>query len=132
MDIERISAVAAVLANHTEAGFDWLENLSVVQIDEAILITYFLHSRESGAALVLRGSIGVPAPEEYAKVRSVRSVWPMAAPLEDEAAALFGIEFFSESSAPSVGTRWSFIAAGASEPKVFPMRKRVKTEEKSP
>jgi len=72
---------------------DWLENLSVMEIDRALVLTYFIRSSTTGDQLILRGSVMPPSADAYAEAQSVVASWPMAERMENEVSELFGIRF---------------------------------------
>ncbi len=92
IEMRSIQRVAKIL-RQAPFHFDWLESISVVEIDEALVFTYFLRSTVTGELLVVRGSVVPPSPEERVDVLSVQQQWPMAAQQELELSDLFGIRF---------------------------------------
>ena len=73
-----------------EAGFDCLENLAAMQLDENLLFTYFIRKSETDEMIALRVSVEAGPGEEWVDLQSVAAVWPMAVPLESEASRLLG------------------------------------------
>jgi NADH:ubiquinone oxidoreductase subunit C len=88
-----IADVARLLREDPELSLDWLENLSVMQVDRVLVASWFLRSRKTKSRLVLRSTVVPPSPESEADLPSTRSVWPEAALMERENAELFGIRF---------------------------------------
>lgn len=88
-----IRKVSAHLASNAELQLDWLENFSVSQSEDAFVLTYFLRSRRTDSRLVLRASVVPESEDALLEVPSVSAIWPMAVPMEDEAAEMFGIRF---------------------------------------
>ena len=86
--------VASYLKAESHAALDWLENLSAMQMDEALVVTYFLRSTANlKQFLILRVSL-VPASESReVELPSVAGTWAMATPFEVEIQELFGIRF---------------------------------------
>jgi NADH:ubiquinone oxidoreductase subunit C len=84
----RLEEVARLLKS--QAGFDCLENLSAMQLDENLLFTYFVRKSETDEMIALRVSVEAGPGEEWVELQSVASVWPMAEPLESEASRLLG------------------------------------------
>lgn len=76
-------------------SLDWLENLSAIQMDQAIVLTYFIRSVSTGERVILRVSVSPSSPEEV-EAQSVAAVWPMASLFEREIGELFGIRFRSK------------------------------------
>jgi len=109
--VHRIGAgklVELARALKSEAGFDWLENLSASDGEKEIVFTYFLRSSATHATLILRSSAPVSkgsgiAGEPWVTMESLVSVWPMVGPKEKEIAPLFGVRF-SGGSDPEI--RW--------------------------
>lgn len=87
---------SARLKEDPELKLDWLENLSVVEFDGVFVVSYFLRSTTTSTTLILRVSEVPSKPNVIMKIPSVQSVWPMAAPFEEEIAVMFGIQFNSE------------------------------------
>lgn len=87
------------VAEHLKSGYDWLENMTVFEVDQALVLTYFVRSSSDPAAekLVLRGSLAPRSPEAEVDAFSVVGSWPMADAFEREAADLFGIRFVGNS-----------------------------------
>jgi NADH:ubiquinone oxidoreductase subunit C len=86
--------LAAAQALKAEVELDWLENLSAMQVEEDIVFTYFLQKPETTQTVILRVSVPMPSfGDEAIEVQSLTTVWPMAAPFEDEIAKLFGVKF---------------------------------------
>jgi NADH:ubiquinone oxidoreductase subunit C len=76
-----------------QAGLDWLENLSAMQVDESLVFTYFVRKFEEAETTILRVSIDLASfGDEYVELQSVTSVWPMAKPFESEISRLFGVK----------------------------------------
>jgi NADH:ubiquinone oxidoreductase subunit C len=77
-------------------GLDWLENLSAMQMDEALVVTYFLRSTTSSKQfLILRVSIVPASASREVELPSVAGVWAPATPFEVEIQELFGIRFLN-------------------------------------
>lgn len=93
VEMSAIAKIAAFLRSDVEARLDFLENLSVAQFDEAIVLSYFLSSTTGGMKLILRGSLVPRSPEAPVSAPSVCGTWPMAAAFELEGEELFGIRF---------------------------------------
>ena len=93
VETQSILPLAALLRNDSFFRFDWLENFSVMDIDQALVLTYFLRSTTSNATLVIRGSVVPSGPEVPVEIDSVCSIWPMAALFEQEIQELFGLKF---------------------------------------
>lgn len=88
-----VHAVARAVSEDPSLKLQWLENLSFAEIGDSLVISWFLRSRDTQAQLVIRSSVVIASENEPIEVASVRDIWPMAAPIESEAAELFGIRF---------------------------------------
>ncbi|MGK5083596.1 NADH-quinone oxidoreductase subunit C [Bdellovibrionota bacterium FG-1] len=93
-------AVAAFLKNENRVALDWLENLSVIEVEETLVASYFLRSTSSALTVTLRVSAVPPGPTVPAELFSVAELWAMAGAFEVEAGELFGIRFLSASGQP--------------------------------
>jgi NADH-quinone oxidoreductase subunit C len=88
--------VARCLQTLPELMMDWLENFSLVEFEDVLVATYFVTSSKTKQSLILRVSAVPDSPTTRVQFSSVRSVWPMAEPMEKEAEDLFGIIFKKE------------------------------------
>ena len=96
LETQSIHQVASVLCFDPEVSFDRLENLSVVEFADCLVLSYFLLStRRPESEIVLRVSVVPPSIDAEVEVPSIRAVWPMAIPMEQEAHEMFGIRFKS-------------------------------------
>ncbi|MGZ3688931.1 MAG: NADH-quinone oxidoreductase subunit C [Bdellovibrionota bacterium] len=93
IELGGIRELASGLVADPELRLDWLENLSVIQMDSALVINYFLRSSATPERLILRGSVVPASPNEEVEVPSVREAWPMAEAMENENGELFGVRF---------------------------------------
>ncbi|OFZ01048.1 MAG: hypothetical protein A2070_06125 [Bdellovibrionales bacterium GWC1_52_8] len=96
---KRIREVARGLKE--DFGFNILENLSVMQIDDALVLTYFLRTSDPetgnyGECLIVRLSAHLKKPNHALEVASIVDFWATALPFEMEAGELFGIHFVLE------------------------------------
>ena len=106
IEAQSIHKVAGLLRFDPEISLDWLENLSVVEFTEALVVTYFLQSRtDARTSLILRVSVAPPDTDAEVVVPSIRAIWPMGIPMEQEVHEMFGVRF-----------------------KVLPVEKRVQSE----
>jgi NADH:ubiquinone oxidoreductase subunit C len=94
VEARTLSQVSAVLC--ADGELDWLENLSVVEMDGSLVSSYFLASSLNESIFIVRASAPLQGPNERVKMPSVRAAWPMAEPFEAEAAELFGIQYLFE------------------------------------
>jgi NADH:ubiquinone oxidoreductase subunit C len=94
VELRSIQKVAQMVKKDPDFSFDWLENLSVMEVDKALVLSYFLRSQEKGHTLYLRGSVLPPSPDAAVEILTVTKVWPMAKLMELEVTDLFGIKFF--------------------------------------
>jgi NADH:ubiquinone oxidoreductase subunit C len=73
---------------------DWLENLSCAQVDQNLLLTYFLRSSITHETLILRVSIELPSDHQaFVEMESVERTWESARTFEEEIFLLFGVRF---------------------------------------
>lgn len=93
IEMQAILRISESIKNDPELLMDWLENLSVAQVGDALVFTYFVRSSASGQAMVLRGSLILPPEDQEVESLSVVSVWPMAQLMEQEVSDLFGVRF---------------------------------------
>ena len=117
VESDSILQIASILKNDAETAFDWLENLSVVEFEEALVVSYFLRSTQTSNTLVVRISLVPTSAEAEVSAPSVRLVWPMAEPMEREAEEMFGVQFRSggeKQDVKAIERRW----------KGFPLRKK--------
>ena len=99
--------IAAFLVADADIALDWLENLSAIQMDDAVVLTYFLR-RSSGAegpagtsTLILRASIELKGAAKEVTFQSVAKTWAMAAPFEAEIQEMFGVRFLDPRGEPA-------------------------------
>jgi NADH:ubiquinone oxidoreductase subunit C len=88
-----IADVARLLREDPELSLDWLENLSVMQVDRILVASWFLRSRKTKARFVLRSTVVASKGDAEVDFPSTVSVWPEARAFESESAELFGIRF---------------------------------------
>jgi len=94
LDVAKVLSSGELMGGAGSWALDWLENFSVMQLDEALVASWFLRStKNTEETLILRGSVVPSALNELVELPSVSGVWPMADPFEREAAELFGIRF---------------------------------------
>jgi Ni,Fe-hydrogenase III component G len=94
IESDAVHAVAKAISEDPSLMLRWLENLSIAEIGDSFIASWFIRSRESDAQLVIRSSVLVPSTESgTVEMASVREIWPMAEPMENELAELFGIRF---------------------------------------
>lgn len=78
----------------TYGEMDWLENLSCAQVDQNLLLSYFLRSSVTKESTILRVSLELPSGyEDFVDVDSVERIWESAKPFEKEIYTLFGVCF---------------------------------------
>ena len=95
VESKSVLKAAAKLAagNDTDAErFDWLENLSAIQMDDAIVLSYFIRNRAHSLPVVIRASL-VFEKSKTVEVPSVSPAWRTATLFEQEIESLFGIKF---------------------------------------
>ena len=90
VEAEKLPRIAKAIGG----DFDWLENFSVLQMEEILVLTYFLRSTaHPESELVLRSSVVPGTADELTEIPSVRGVWRMAESFEREAHEFFGLRF---------------------------------------
>lgn len=90
-----------ILAEYlTQEGFSQCENLAVIELEEALVFTYFLRADKCGSQLVLRMTHLIPSVggsrDAYVKAQSAQEFWPSLWAQESEYSELFGIRFTPE------------------------------------
>jgi NADH:ubiquinone oxidoreductase subunit C len=119
-----ILRVAEVLKNDEELKIDSLENLSIVELEKALVATYFVNSTVTRHKLVIRTSAVPKSDKDKVDFLSVRSVWPMVEPLEKELGELFGVNFKIENEEPQAeGVKEEEISFLPEGWEGFPLRK---------
>jgi hypothetical protein len=94
VEAQSIQKVAKILRTEADLSLDWLENLSVVELSDALVISYFLHSTQGTQPEVsLRASVVPDSPTSPVKMPTIQTIWPMGIPMEREAREMFGIQF---------------------------------------
>lgn len=88
----KIAEVAKLLKEDPDLGLNWLEHLSVAELDEVLVMSYFVRSASSQYEVVLRVS---EIPGQISPMPSITATWPMGGPMELEIEELFGIHFDS-------------------------------------
>ena len=88
----KIQAVGQHLKGLQEP-LDWLEDLTVFQLEQTLIISYFLRSSGSNHKLVLRISQVIVGADAWVAAPSVVDVWPEARAFEPDLSELFGIRF---------------------------------------
>lgn len=97
IDLRKIREVASFLRNDLDLLLDCFENLSVAQVDDSLVLTYFVRSSTNlGIRLILRGSIPLDRGADdtgWVEALSIADIWPSAIVGENEYRELFGIRF---------------------------------------
>lgn len=99
--------VAKFLCADPEIGLEWLENLSAIQMDDAIVLTYFLRTASASggtreeSTLILRASVEPKGVTKDVAFPSVAQTWAMASPFEAEIQEMFGVRFLDLSDKPA-------------------------------
>lgn len=122
LDLRKIRDVASLLCHDSEIRLDWLENMSVAHVDDALVVTYFLRSWSDPLFnLSLRGSVVLNSKGEQndrVELPSISDIWLTATPMELEASELFGIRLIGRDQRDLCGH--SILPEGWSG---FPLRK---------
>ena len=93
LEASALTKVAQLVLGDEKTRMDWLENLSAIQMDQAIVLSYFLRSTITGQRMVFRVSLVPENFEATVQIKSVSTIWPMATLLERDIADLFGVNF---------------------------------------
>lgn len=116
-----------------DAGMSWLENFSCIQIDQSLVMTYFVRSSILEAqqeTIILRVSFDLPHSSLHEQghgqkdghpmfsAPSVSEIWPIAEEFEAEIAKLFGVQFARQD-----GRAAKESAATEADWNGFPLRK---------
>jgi NADH:ubiquinone oxidoreductase subunit C len=86
-------AAAGEYLRTRDPALDWLEDLTVFQLDQSLILSYFLRSHSSEERLVLRVSLAVTGSDAWLAAPSVIDIWPEARAFESDSGELFGIQF---------------------------------------
>ncbi len=98
IEAQSIEKVAELLRFDPDISLDWLENLSVVELDGCLVLSYFLLSTaHPKLEIVVRSSLVPDTLQAEVEVPSVQAVWPMGIAMEQEAHLLFGVRFRASS-----------------------------------
>lgn len=93
VEAQAIQKIAMAIKLDPVFQLDWLENLSIVEFENVFVVTYFVGSTVTSHSLVIRASAVPSAPDAEIQFPSVRSIWSMATPMEEDAGEMFGIVF---------------------------------------
>jgi NADH:ubiquinone oxidoreductase subunit C len=93
VESESAKAIAWALRGDPDLSFDWLENLSVMEVDDVLVVSWFLRSRRTKSQLVLRSTAMPRSATAPVSFPSLSSVWTQAGAQEAEVGELFGIRF---------------------------------------
>lgn len=97
-----IQRVAQLLANDPELQLNWLENLSIVELEEGFVTSYFVRSTVTPYQLVIRISqMPDKSHDKHSKsnldpilyIPTTKETWPMVEPMENEMEEMFGVFF---------------------------------------
>jgi NADH:ubiquinone oxidoreductase subunit C len=103
IEAQTIQKVAHALRNDSELKLDWLENLSVVEFEGILVVTYFVRSTTSQFYYVIRASAVPASPDAEVLFPSIRGIWPMGVSMEQEAEEMFGVRFRANEESSSEG-----------------------------
>lgn len=93
IEVKRLVEISLWLRMEESFRMDLLENISIYELKEKFIFSYFLRSHSQNLELVLRTSFAAPNGNDPVNHPSVREIWPQAEPFETEQGALFGIHF---------------------------------------
>jgi NADH:ubiquinone oxidoreductase subunit C len=112
--------VAEALQSDSDLKLDWLENFSVVEFENALVLSYFVRAVGSPLQYIIRVSLVPPSPDGEVSLPSVCHAWPMALLFELEAEEMFGVRFLNRRNVPN-----AFIAGRLPQGwKGYPLRKK--------
>lgn len=117
---ESVLKVAQELKNDPSLELDWLENMSAIQMEDALVITYFVASTKNPNFLIIRASVVPENVLAEVKLPSVSGAWAMAEPFEEEIRELFGVRFLSKAGGADAGSGFKRLPG---EWRGFPLRK---------
>jgi NADH:ubiquinone oxidoreductase subunit C len=120
VETSAIQSVSRYLKESPQYRFNWLENMAVMQVDGAMVISYFIRGIESNWELILRVSVVPPTENGRVGIKSVADVWQEAEYFEKENSALFGIEFLRDNKSSVFLDRPNFMFEGNKEG--YPLR----------
>jgi Ni,Fe-hydrogenase III component G len=87
------STALTEISTACRAEYDFLENLSVAELDGALLITYFLTTtQDRRRRLAIRTTVDAKDSEKLVEIQSVHLIWPEVTQLERELRALWGVK----------------------------------------
>ncbi len=95
-----LAAFARAIRSDSELSLDWLECLTAMHLDGAIVLSFFVRSFRDGHQLVFRATVTPKKPQDEVELPSVSSIWPMAESFEAEISDLFGVIFVDEDGKP--------------------------------
>jgi NADH:ubiquinone oxidoreductase subunit C len=101
LEVRSLAQVAAFLKDEPAIALDWVENLSAIQLDQALVATYFLRSSIHPHTLILRISIVPESQAKEVQLPTVTASWQMAEPFEIEIQELFGMRFTDAEGRPA-------------------------------
>ncbi len=93
VEAKSIRKVAEILKAHPKTQMTWLENISAMEVEQSLVLNYFIMNHPAQSAVVLRVSLLPTSPDAWVQIDSVTPVWKMAEFFELESSRLFGIRF---------------------------------------
>lgn len=84
--------VSQWLRSEESARLDWVDNLSVAELKNALVFTVFLRSQALTHTLILKTETAFRG-QDPVDMPSIGKIWPMALAHESEIATLFGVNF---------------------------------------
>lgn len=112
-----VEKVASFLVQSPDLKFDWLENLVAIELEDSLVLSYFIKSQLTQKDVVLRVSLSQKSP----RIASLLTIWKNARYFEKEIAEFFGVEFYGKKQ-----KYWDKPILPEDVPG-FPMRKDFKT-----
>lgn len=93
IEAKALARVSRALYESEKVRARWLENISVIEVDQSLVLNYFLSFGAENDFFVLRVTLLPSSPEAEVLVDSVSEVWAAAEMFERENQKLFGIQF---------------------------------------
>ena len=96
VESKAIAEVAEFLLSTEDLAYDEIESLSCMQLEDALVLSYFLRSTQTKKEVVLRVSLAITSPKNEIDMPSVQSLFPAAIVYEQEIHRLFGVRFLKK------------------------------------
>ncbi len=133
VDVKLLRKLLEALRADQGLGADWVENITVAQVESTLMATYFFRSTavSESATFALRATTLPANPDAWASLPTIRDLWPMAAPMENYVSELFGIRFVSPAGGDLVLASQLIVESEAQAMQSFPLRKNFVLSERA-